>query len=288
MGYLWVLLLLQVPTYEDGLSVLQKDGVEAAISYYSKGVKETGDPGLLFGLAWAFWKQGEFQRAEDTCNFLLSKKSGKLVQARTYYLLGHIVAKRDSIISVSHFEKALSLFLELGRPLNIYHSYESLGYACFKASDLDEAEKYLSKALEVHRSEKLDVNLGYFYSIKSRMAFLKRDIDEALKFTRQSRFEYEKTGDNRVYNELVSEAFFYLLLGKNSDGISMMEKIDKDALAKELTQIHIYNAVNWIFVYRCNHEDYESLKKYVMDFIKESDDYNLKELLDLALTIKCP
>ena len=278
-----ILWLFQSHTYEEGLKILNEKGSEEAIQYFKEGVQRTGDPNLLFGLAWVFWESGEHTRAEDTCRFLLSKSPPKKVEAKTQYLLGFIASERDPAEGIPHLEAALKLYESQGEYDNQFKTKMGLAFAYFQKNDKQMADDYLDKALLIHQQHNLKIDLGWFYSMKARVSFLKKEFEQAQNFTDLSLIEYEKTNStDDILSAKIAKAFFELLLGQYEEAYSLMSAIDKEVINNAQTKLHVYNTVNWILYYNCLGGEKDHLVSYVNNYLTTNKDGYLPSLLDIV------
>jgi DNA-binding SARP family transcriptional activator len=121
-----------------------------------------------------YQRGGMFRALEDTARSalrtarLLEDREG---QARMHRLIaGAKVSRGLSTSAINHFERALTLFDELGKPLEQAFVYSNLGFAWYTHGAVDESLRYYKRALEYfvaegNRPGEADVLLGMGYAL---------------------------------------------------------------------------------------------------------------------------
>ena len=281
MALFIMLMLIQVPTYEQGIKILETQGSNAAIEYFIKATEQTNDPAFFFGLAWSFKQGGELKRAEETCRFLLSKNPPPEVLTRANYLLGYILVEQGEAKGEEYLRLALDSYQKTGNKMGEFNCLMGLGYWLIRNNVLDEADRFLDRAYQLNRNEKLRQNLGYFFSLKSRLAYVRKSYKAALEYARQSGKEYARAKlYQKEISQKVSVAFFSLLLGRYPEAYKIMNEVDKVVLKNDWTKYHVFNAVNWILYYKCHNEPFDHLLTYATEWLDKNNDPVLRTHLE--------
>ena len=272
----------------EGFQVLRVEGPIAALNYFKAQQQKQSDPGVQFGMAWAKFEAGDLVGAELGCNALLAKRSlPEKMAANSAFLLAYLEARTGRYDeSMQHFHYALDIYENIGHHGNIFRSYLGLAEVAMYLNDMDGALYNLDQAWIVN--EIAAKPLGQYYHLRAKHAFLEKDFDLALHFSKK-RYEAHREDNyrNGMANAL-SDIGFYLILTGHPD-----QAFDKTMEAQELLNktgdedTHYYNLINFILLRRCEGRSVNSMVESVQIWIQKVNDMNLKNYLEFAMDFEC-
>lgn len=281
-------LFAQEDPYERGLKIIREEGASAGIEYFRSLTLQKDDPTSFFYYGWALWEDGYVEESEQVVLFLMPTLEQESVLAgHCHYLLGTI--KRhygDLALSKEHLSKAVTIYEAHNRPRLIFKSLCNLAAVEIRAKDYQSSHSLLAKSWRLKNQVE---HLGYYYELKSRVAFGKGLYLAALDFSQQSFDEYERVNakDKSVYARCTI-AFFQLLVGFVDEGIEGTKAIDEVVYSSDrYAQLSYYNAINWMLIYRCSKEEYGHIEDNLVQHVRETNDTYLGELLEFVRKWKC-
>lgn len=284
--------------YEEGRRILHQEGPEAAIAYFEKLAIEKGSLKGLFGLAWAWWEDGNIDEAELIAKFVLRKAETENLKANCNFLLGYIYSQKEELASAElHMTKARAIYAELDKNDNLYKSLCGLASIQIKSQNFLEAEVTLSEASVVYqrvvKAEDAKVRIptqGYYFELLSRVAFGLGEFAQALAHSEASYSNYEQAGDKiRAVQAMSAVGFYKIINGRITEGLEDTRQVDEEIYAteNEYKRLSYYNAINWIVAYRCSGHDYKTLVESVEQAIQANKDLLLMKHLKFALSWNC-
>jgi len=267
---------------------MRTQGPDAMINFFTQKLEDgAGDLSALFGVAWGYWMKGDLALAKKACEFILTKDPEVNVTANCYYLLGYIAAQNREPEAVAHLTKALEFYQQSNNTQGIFLTNNGLAFAEVLNRNYNNATVYLA------RSEKLipelDVNLGHYFELRSRVAFRRGSYAEALEYGGQSYHEYEKLNDLKsMTNAKCSNGFFLMLLGRFKEAVQVMAEVDKIIAEQNYEYLSVFAAANWLYAYKCKGQDFTKLLDYINRWLEQNNDETLKYHLDFVLETPCP
>ena len=274
--------------YKAGVELFRSHGIEEGREHFKRHLYETGDPGALFGTAWADWLEGNFQEAEGTCMFLLAESQDQKIRGRTLYLLGHIQSNTGRHEEAfESFSLAYRLFGNMGNDKNLFLTSLGLGYVSILERDFENADNFLQKA--IYHNQKAQQPLGYYWVLQQKIAYINRDFEKALEYSQNALQVYQEIQDKQgIVSSLGFVGFFQMLLGRMDIGLATTK--EAIALSKEIGshEEQVYNQTALIFYNRCQNRPFQDLLKEGLDWVQKNDDFVLKDFLDFVTQWECP
>jgi Tfp pilus assembly protein PilF len=168
---------------------------------------------ILNNLGLAYFVRGRMKTAEEKFRKAL-KMAPKFSEAKNN--LGRVLVDTDRT------QEALRILHEVENDLTYEYqdkTYSNLGMAYFKSGNLQKAEEYLAKSLEIRRDNCTTANFygRTLYEMK-RLEQSAQALDQAIEFCRSSRYE----------EPIFFSAMSYFSLGDKEKSRARIEELIKD------------------------------------------------------------
>ncbi len=279
---------VQEDPYQQGLKIIREQGASAGIEYFRSLTLEKDDPTSFFYYGWALWEDGYVEESEKAVLFLIPQVEPESVLAgHCHYLLGTIKWHYGDLKKANdHLTQSLTIYQNHNRPKLIFKALCNVSAVEIRAKNFPSAHALLTKAWRLKDQVE---HLGYYYELKSRVAFGKGLYLAALDFSQKSFDEYEriKAKEKTVYARC-SIAFFQLLVGFVEEGIEETKAVEEIIYSSDgYAQLSFYNAVNWMLIYRCSKEEYAHIEDNLVNYVQETNDTYLGELLEFVRDWQC-
>jgi len=264
----------------EGISVLRSDGPRAAYEFFQNRGESYEN---LFGKAWAAYRIGDYEIAEETAQRVLKSRDSNY-QAKAWYLLG------DMKTIAGEYEKAKELLLNahaiyesIGKEDSLYRTRLMLVKLFLAKRDFYHSDYYiaLAESFEGSRSD------HYFLYLKSQEAFLNNDFETALKFSLQR--EDVLKGDRARLTKIFSDSgFYYGLLGDLQKLVLYTNKSNEIAEEQEDEKSLIYNRINICLYLKCSMQDYDEDRSKIIAYARRNNDVRLMEHMYFVDKFVCP
>jgi len=263
-----------------GFQVLRSQGAKAALAYFQRGGESYDN---LFGQAWASFRNGELQRAEELSLRVLESKQ-LMDQARASYLLGILKTDSGEYIQAKEFLlNAEAIFETTGNISSQYRTRLTLVKLYLAKKDFQNATYYLNLAgvnPEAERDE-------YYLYLHSQLAFLENDFESALELSLQR--EVFASDDLSVLQGVYSDiGLYYGLIGNSEKCLAYTVKAQGLAGEQENKVYLMHNNVNMCLYLKCSFQDYTQLRESILDYARRQKDVKLMEMMYFVDKFTCP
>ncbi|CAM2065385.1 Tetratricopeptide repeat protein [Sulfidibacter corallicola] len=276
--------------YKYGLSLVSHINSNDAQWFFEELALATNDPEFVFGRAWIHWKKGNIPLAERDALFVLEQRPRPIVAARCNYLLGFVWTETNQYDkALEAFERAFTGYAALNKPASMLRTLKGFAYATINLGDLDAAESYLERALDLANQLNPHPNLGYFFELKTRISFAKGDYVESLRYSRLCYEEYAKINDlESMVSARINIGFFNVLNGNLREGIENALEADRHIKIHNFVRASRTNNAVWMLIYRCRNQDYQTLERDLKEWIAHQNDEMLESLRRFVTECECP
>lgn len=266
--------------YDEGLKILETQGVEDATDYYRQWA-QIGDIEGMFGYAWARFQAGEFDKALEFAQFLLQEPDASLtMRARCHYLIGSIQQQKGLFAEAAdHYRKGLAFYREHGSVTGIYRTELVLAYTQYWLGKPDEALAMISQT-EIPENEPL----GFYFFVLGRIHWDLGDADAAAESLQQALRAYEEMGSNSGMVNALAEIGWQKLLQGNRLGIEETKQA-LDLIPDNDHQVRALVLVNQLLYNRCMGEDTAELEHKIRE--ESQGHHALQTSLNTALNFDC-
>jgi len=264
----------------EGYAVLRSEGPQAAFEFFqNRG--ETYDN--IFGQAWAAYRNGDYSEAKSLCERVLKSESLK-DQSRAYYLLGIIrttegefdQAQEDLLTTIAIYETT-------GQERSKAKAQLALAKLYLVQKDIGNASYYANLAESSYDAWKDH----FFLYIKSQIAFLKSDFDNALRLAEQR--EILAKDDNSQLGGIYADIGFYsCLIGNYERCFDFSMKAQSIAQKMDSEKLIMYNQVNFYLYMKCTFRDVSIYRETALNYARKAHDIRLMEYLYFVEKFTCP
>ena len=270
--------------YDCGVQIIKEKGVEAGVKYFERHAAEKNTLASLFGMAWAYWKDGAYEQSGKLCRYILAREPIPNLAANCHYLLGHLNFNAGMLDEAElSFQKALGIYEKVQSETDIRQTLMGLTVVHLAERNLAEAERVLAQ-IEVDSGQTQSPD-GFIFEIRNRLAFARGEYNRALAFARQSEAAYATEGDrvSEIYAK-GNVGFLLVIQGQVGEAMATLDEVDAFAKAYNDKKLSYYNGVSWILFYRLLGYEYLSLVPQVEAWIAAFNDQYLADHLNFALS----
>jgi len=263
-----------------GYAILRSQGPKAALEFFQNRGENYG---TLFGKAWAAYRTGEYETAEQLAKRVL--KSGALKdQARASYLLGDLNTIEGEFGKAEEYLlSAYAIYLSTGNDLSLYRTELFLAKVYLAKKDLDNAAYYLNLA-ETTPFAQTD---HYFFYLNSQLAYLRNEFQEALLLSlhREKVFNGDRSRLTGIYSDI---GFYSALSGDFAKCLDYTMKAQSIASEIEDTNALMYNNVNMCLYLKCSMQDFTDLRQAILEYARANHEQKLMEWMYFVDKFTCP
>lgn len=277
-----------VSAYSEGFRILTEDGPRAALEFYQRSSNAKQDSMAEFGKAWSKFSFGKLAEAEQDCYRLIqSPNLSPSVRGNAHYLLGHIQLSQIRLEEArENFLVAHSIYQLRGKASSLFDSSLGLAEVAIEQGFLEDAEEILENTLLYEVDT--DYNLGHFYHLHSRIAFLRQDYQYALEMSYESFARYQQPNrKDGLAGGLIDIGFYEILVGSYEDGYAHTMEAQEIIFKTGIERKYYFNLANFLLFNKCREQPIASLKSQIEQRILEEGTSELQNLLDLALQWEC-
>jgi tetratricopeptide (TPR) repeat protein len=140
-------------------ALCRKGDLRRGIEILTETVRMLSATGYVFGEMWygialgeGYWLFGEYDKAREALEAALKRAEGyggRWFVAQARRLLGEIALKTNPHGAAPEFQRAISIFKESKAENDLAMAYSGMGRYHKQQGDVEEARKYLTKALEI-------------------------------------------------------------------------------------------------------------------------------------------
>ncbi len=161
--------------------IIQRARAISYISAVGHGLKMKGS---------CHWLKGEYEAGLDALNEgmkIAVKIKDKRMQARIFYYMGNIYRDQGDLANVlTHFERALTIYEELGDEYSQSIILTSISNLLYDLNDYDSALEYALKCLPIFERAKSVNSLTNIYNTLGNIYFKKEQFGEALHYFQEN------------------------------------------------------------------------------------------------------
>ncbi|MDJ0836233.1 MAG: hypothetical protein QNK37_06920 [Acidobacteriota bacterium] len=279
--------------YDFGIKLMQRGEVDEAIFWFETLGRTYDNPKYLFGRAWVRYKSGNYSGALEDALYLSEKDISIKLQARTSYLLGNLGLKvNDYSLARKYLQICTDLYQKINHRTGIYSVYLLLAAVEVSDKNPSNAETYLQKALSIHKELKKPRDLGFYYDVKSEIAFLAGDYKACFSFCQKAKEEYLSSGQTMAADSAeVKIAMLYFMMGKPQDAYNIAANIASKYHDQQEGKVYAYNNALLARLASCGQDSkqYNMRKDHVINWAKSSvGDGNLLEVFEILENHPCP
>ena len=270
--------------YKHGMTIYRENGSKEALLYFENEFEATGSLEYLYGIAWLETTLGDPAEGERLSLFILDHHPALILQARCHYLLGFLYSdKRKYDDALFHFRKALDSYSYLGIDSSIYKCHVGIAAVRIFEKKYDEAEYALNLAIRMKSETQ---NLGYYYHLKSRLAFCIGNFEAGLSFAENEVKEYRRLGNKvRIGIALASQALFQGLTGRINECESDTNKAE-EMLREAGGEPLILVFLNRVLIEKCRGNETSILAAELREKIDPSEQF-YSDVLDFIEGKEC-
>jgi len=263
----------------EGFSVLRNDGPKAALEFFQNRGESYDN---LFGKAWAAYRSGDYEIAEETAQRVL-RSNDLNHQAKAWYLLGDLKTIAGEYDKSEEFLlNAHAVYESIGKEDSLYRTRLSLVKLFLTKRDFYNADYYIALA-ESFDESKSD---QYFFYLKSQEAFLNGDYKTALGFSRQR--ENLLNGDPARLGKAFSDiGFYYGLTGDLQKLAQYTNQSNEIAKKHDDEKSLVYNLINICLYMKCSMLNYDEHRLKIMDYAHRNKDTKLMEHMYFVDKFSC-
>ncbi|MDJ0838554.1 MAG: tetratricopeptide repeat protein [Acidobacteriota bacterium] len=274
-------------SYERGNQILETQGADAARQYFTDLVRKNGGTHALFGTAWTEFLDGHYDKAVQTCRYLLSESKSVHIRAHCQYLLGHIATSRGQYAEAfRHLGSAHGAYESLKDCRNLYKTRLGLAHVSIMSKDQEGADQFLNQALETNR--KAGLPLDYYYILRKKLAAQRKEYDKAFQFSKEALAIYREAG-NRLGEAVALDnmALYAIVTGRSKEALTYLTEASKILESHKNTSAEkYYHYLCRILYNRCQGLPYQALYNTVSNWIDNQQNKFL--LYDLKFVMNYP
>ena len=285
--------------YQKGLEIIKQKGTVEGIRYFKDLTISEDNAKSLYYMGWAFWRDGDSESAREIAEFCLENiQPQSFLAGHCYYLLGNI-QKKIMVLeeSETYFQQAIDIYTDHKKTGSLFKAQCALASLYIHDKRFEEAKSILAQAMVAHTSNtatrmekgKTPISLGYYYELYSRIAFAQGEYRNALGLSTLSLLEYRSQGDERRSTHALSTVgFFKIITGQVKEGLldtqTVQDRIDD---SEDYQELSYYNGINYLIAARCAKKNFTYLRNDIAQYIKDTKDVYLEEVLEFAMTWNC-
>ncbi len=260
---------------------------EEALALWEQDFQATGSQRSFFGIAWVEFFTGDYANAESSLTYLLSDRLNPRREAACKEALGLVYSRTGRHEeAIESLEQAMSIYRSAEDDSGILKLHMALAEAYLNGKDLQNSGIHLRLAF--HLNKKVGMNLGFFFSLKTRLAFAQRDYEAARNASLLSLQEYQK-GDEQAglawaWTDL---GFFQHLVGNSSLGEQARLEADRLLQQLGLTHFQMWNSLSSLLAAKCNRQPFGQEQNQLENYILSTNDQPLRDAFSFVMSWEC-
>lgn len=233
--------------------ILREEGLNQALRYvYSSTPRDQKE---LYQQAWMDYRNADYQVSELKATQLLTNLvTSEKMRGDSWYLKAQICLAtsryEDAIDALDHADRTYQV---TGPVSNQYRCALGMAKAYLGLGELEEVERYLEVAYDHYLSSAgLVPHLGWYYSVRVRLALRQGLYDEALDLTRTMAEIYEDHDEkDGLAGAWIDLGFLYMVNGNLQRGFHYTVRAQSLIMDMGDRRKHVYNLKNYILYQTC-------------------------------------
>lgn len=272
--------------YRKAMTELHNGHPELSRRTLNEALLLTGEQRYMIALAWVALNTGDFVEAKRLAQYVIDNNPPERTRAAGLYVLGWASTRDGSFpVALSSLNEALKIFTRLGQDQDTFNTHLALAYYHLQQPDLTLADTHLSLAFTLKDLSK--TNLGYLYSLKSKIEFLKGNTRAALNFAHRELEESMLSGPSyKLISAYQSMAFFQAAIGDYTSAKETM-KAANEVKGLELTEELIAWRELCLFLLRKCSTSGKANLTLIKSYLTKTNDACLEMFLHQVESMKC-
>lgn len=264
--------------YQKGMQELRNGQPSLSRRTFKEGLAHEGKQRYMIGLAWVAVQSGDFMEARRLAQYVLDSDPPDSARAAGLYVLGW-AATRDGNYAIARgsLMEALDLFCGLGQEQDQFNTHLALAYLFMQVSDLKKADAHLSLAFALKDLDR--GNLGYLYSLKSKIEFLKGNVRGALNYAQRELSASKLSGPSwQLISAYQSLAFFQAAVGADDKAKATLSRADSVQCPEMTEEIRAWRELTRMMIRRCDNS-VQVDEGLIANYLAKTHDASLKMIL---------